>query len=608
MFKLLQINRTFVLFAIRCLRPFVKWIVGLFFATVGLALSYSLSPYALKKLLNFLVTNKVEDNIWGLGNSTIFYLLASLFPVIIFRIHNFIWVNFAPPLRCHITKLSMQYSISHPYDFYQAHPAADMANKIKEIGAIAPEMLKTVFDGLVCGVLALIIAMSTVWGVDYKFSLGLGTWVAVYVTGSIVIFKHAKKIGRQGIKLRSKILAKITEILENIRCVRVFTREEFEQEKLDEILNQYLVVDQEKERYAVKTLAFQGLSFIIYQGICLLWLIKGLRLGLMQAGDVALIVTINLSFVDFFRKVSRDFVIFADYMGTFQQSLKILIPPIPCENMPISQELASTQGQIIFEDVCFHYKGYPLLFKNESVVIASGEKVAIVGPSGSGKSTFLHLILRLYEVSQGKILIDRRNIADLTYHSLRKSIGIVPQTPALFCGTIKDNILYGRIEATDLEIIEAAKKAEIHEFISSLPSGYETVIDSLGFILSAGQRQRIAIARVFLKNSPILILDEAMSHLDTVTEGRIQESLMSFMQGKTSLIVTHRFTSLTSSVDKILVFDRGKIVETGKHAELLAQDGMYKRLWEKGLNKNEETLSFNTKDQNQGDLLTIQKT
>lgn len=607
MFKLLQIDKTIILFFIRCLRPFVKWVIGLFFVTFGLALSYSLGPYALKKLLNFLVADKGEDNIWRLETSIIFYLLASLFSVIIFRIHNFIWINLAPPFRSHITKLSLQYSMSHPYGFFQTHHSVDMANKIKEMVAIAPEMLKIIFDGVVCGFLALIIAMSTVKSIDYKFTLGLGFWVAIYVTGSFAIFKRAKKLGSHGIKLRSKILAKTAEILKNIRCVRLFAREEFEQEKLGVILNQYLVVDQDKERYAAKTLAFQGLSFIIYQTICLVWLMRGLKLRVMEAGDVALVLTINLSFVDFFRKVARDFVVFADYVGTVHQSLKILLPPNPCEDASVSQELTSTQGEIIFEDVCFNYKGHALLFKNESIIIAPGEKIAIVGPSGSGKSTFLHLILRLYEIPQGKILIDKRNITELTYHSLRKAIGVVPQTPALFCGTIKDNIRYGKIDATDLEIIEAAKKAEIHEFISSLPSGYETAIDSLGTVLSAGQCQRIAIARIFLKNAPILILDEAMTYLDTITEKRVEESLMSFMQGKTTLIATHRFTSLMLSADKILVFERGKSIEYGTHAELLTQDGTYKKLWESGLDKNGDAF-LNTKDQSQDVSLIIQKT
>lgn len=608
MFKLLQVDKTVILFVIRSLRPFVKWMTGLFFVTLGLALSYSFGPYALKKLLNFLMANKAEQNSWGLEASIIFYLLASLFTVIIFRIHNFMWINIAPPLRCHITKLCMQYSMSHSYDFFQTYPAVDMANKIKETVAIVPEMLKTIFDGLVCGFLTLIIAMSTVLSVDYKFSIGLGVWVAIYVIGSFAIFKRTKKLGGQGLKLRSSILAKIAEILDNIRCVRLFAREEFEKEKLGGVLNQYLVLDQEKERYAAMILAFQGFSFVVYQAICLLWLMKGLKRGVIEAGDVALIVTINLSFVDFFRKIARDLAVFADNWGIVHQSLKILLPMKPFENTSCSRQLTSIKGEIVFENVCFNYHGQDPLFKNESIFISPGEKVAIVGPSGSGKSTFLDLILRLHEISWGNIFIDKNHITEINFQSLRNSIGVIPQKPTLFCGTIKDNIRYGRIDATELEIIEAAKKAEIHEFISSLPYGYETVVDSLGVVLSAGQLQRIAIARFFLKNAPILILDEAMTYLDTFTERRIEKSLMSFMQGKTTLIATHRFTSLILSADKILVFERGKSIKCGKHAEHLAQEGIYKKLWESSLDKDRDDFIFSTSDQNQDGSLIIQKT
>ena len=203
----------------------------------------------------------------------------------------------------------------------------------------------------------------------------------------------------------------------------------------------------------------------------------------------------------------------------------------------------------------------------------------MVGYSGSGKSTFVNLILRLFEVTDGQILIDGQNIRDVTQDSLRSQIALIPQDPSLFHRTLMDNIRYGKIEATDNEVIEASKQAHAHEFIVKLPEGYDSLVGERGVKLSGGQRQRIAIARAILKNAPILILDEATSQLDSVTEIEIQQSLWELMQNKTSIVIAHRLSTLLH-MDRILVFNQGRIVEDGTHAELLVAGGLYKTLWD----------------------------
>ncbi len=202
-----------------------------------------------------------------------------------------------------------------------------------------------------------------------------------------------------------------------------------------------------------------------------------------------------------------------------------------------------------------------------------------MGYSGSGKSTFVSLILRLYEVTDGRILIDGHDIKDITEDSLRRNIALIPQDPSLFHRSIMDNIRYGRTDATDEEVIEAAKSSHAHEFISRLPEGYQSLVGERGVKLSGGQRQRIAIARAILKKAPILILDEATSQLDSVTESYIQESFGALMQGKTTIVIAHRLSTLLH-MDRILVFDKGKIVEDGTHHELLKSGGLYKTLWD----------------------------
>jgi len=599
MLRFFKLERNSTTFLGHCLKPFYGWITGLFFVVVSLAASSSLKPYALRVLINFFEKYSAEDSLLELNTTVIFYILASLFPVLIYRIHNFIWTNLAPPLRHYAFAIATQSVISKPYVFFQDHPAANLANDIKETVTTLPEFIKTVFDGFLCGFFTLVIATMTVGTINYKFALGLLSWVAIYVIGSIIILRRAKTLGNQGVQLRSKMLSKIVEIFENIKCIRLHDKERFEKNKLQQVLDSYLIIDQQKERCTVKAFALQGFSFIVYQIICLVWLIEGLKQQVFSLGDFALILTMNLTFVDYLRKVTLDIVNFAEIVGKLQQGLKTIVGIPTPEEVTEKQEITQIPGSISFNNVWFNYEGRPPLFKDKSININAGEKVAIVGHSGSGKSTFINLILRLYDVTSGSIFIHGKNIQDLAHPSLCSAISLVPQSPSLFQGTIMENIQYSRIEATESEIIEASKRAKLHDFILTLSEGYNTPIDSFGVKFSAGQRQRIAIARAFLKQSPILILDEAMSHLDTITEVHIQKSLLELMEGKTTIFITHRASTLLLAMDQMLIFDQGKIIERGTHDNLLVLGGVYKSLWddvESFVNHNTNTGKWRNND------------
>jgi ATP-binding cassette subfamily B protein len=269
---------------------------------------------------------------------------------------------------------------------------------------------------------------------------------------------------------------------------------------------------------------------------------------------------------------------FSKEVGNCRQALNIIVEPHEIQDHPNASDLLVTQGQIVFDKVQFQYQNTEPLFENKTVTILPGQKVGLVGHSGSGKTTFVNLILRLFDVSQGTILIDGQDIKKVTQQSLRKNIGMIPQDPSLFHRTLFENIQYGRFEATSDEVITAAKQANAHEFIMHLPKGYESLVGERGVKLSGGQRQRIAIARAFLKNAPILILDEATSQLDSVTEQNIQESLWQLMQNKTTIVIAHRLSTLLH-MDRILVFEKGRIIEDGTHQALLAQAGRYSSLW-----------------------------
>ncbi|WP_265450558.1 ABC transporter ATP-binding protein, partial [Clostridium sp. cpc1] len=242
-------------------------------------------------------------------------------------------------------------------------------------------------------------------------------------------------------------------------------------------------------------------------------------------------------------------------------------------------ELKDVSGDIKFNNVSFSYKnGKETILSNVNLNIESGKTIALVGPSGAGKTTLCHLIPRFYEIDDGEILIDGENIKNIKLASLRRNIGLVQQDVFLFTGTVKDNILYGNPYANDEEIIEAAKKASIHDFILNLPDGYDTYIGEKGVMLSGGQKQRISIARVFLKNPPILILDEATSALDNKTEIAIQKSLEELSEGRTTLVIAHRLSTIKNA-DEIIVLTNEGIEEKGDHNELLKKDGIYSKLY-----------------------------
>jgi ATP-binding cassette subfamily B protein len=350
---------------------------------------------------------------------------------------------------------------------------------------------------------------------------------------------------------------------------------------------------------------FLGILTSLYALAFLSALIFGYQKGIVSPGDFALVMMTNFNIINTLYQLShmlRDFI--ANWSAVDQAIALLETSEMTHSDKPNATALNYTHGQITFDQVKFHYKGTEPLFQNKSIEIKAGQKVGLVGYSGGGKSTFVNLILRLYDVTDGDILIDGQDIRDVTQDSLRASIAMIPQEPSLFHRSLMENIRYGRIDASDQEVVSAAKKDHVHEFISTLSQGYGLLVGERGVKLSGGQRQRIAIARAILKNAPILILDEATIQLDSVTESLIQESLLELMNSpieyhprengdldldfrlrgndknrKTVLVIAHRLSTLLH-MDRILVFDKSKIVEDGTHSELLAKAGLYKSLWD----------------------------
>lgn len=572
-FRLFHISKMESSFYLKILYPYRLLISGLFIVAICLALSHSLTPYCLKRLLNSLPNGLSVFDFKNSMINSVFYLMASLFLVLAYRMHNSIWVRLSPVLKHRIHKICMHYVTAQPYEYFEDHPSAKTANAIREIAAAFPELIRGIFDGFLGGTFSLLFAMTAVSNVSYRFSFGLLCWIIVYVMGSIIIIKRTKSLAQKGVEARSKISVKLIEILLNIKCIRFFTKESYEKGKFKRLLDEFLLIDKDKERITVKTFAFQGFSFLLYQTICIIWLLSSMKQGVASAGDFALILTINTTFADYFRRVAKALIGYADQLGTIEQALKMLFEHAILDNFSRavlnSQLPAITQGEIIFRNVHFFYKDHPPIFMGTNIEVKAGEKIAIIGESGGGKSTFINLIMRLYEINSGEIIIDQYNTKKMNLISLRSAINIIPQGLSLFSGTLMENILYGNQKATLKDAMLAAKKARIHDFIITLPEGYSTFIDISNLRLSMGQCQKISLARTFLKQSPILILDEALSHIDPASAKKIEQELLEFSDGKTTLFITHHLSDLiASAVDKIIFFSNGKIEDlSGKKVQ-----------------------------------------
>ena len=471
----------------------------------------------------------------------------------------------------HLQKLPFSYFDEHKTGVIMSRIVNDLMD-ISEFAHHGPEDL---FISLVTVVGAFIILCT----VNIPLTL-----ITFAVLPFLVLFIIKKRSAMTMAFRKNRIeIAEVNASLENsiagIRVSRAFTGEREEEKKFAENNQRYVTV---RERsYRVMAEFFSGTNFLTSLMNVVILAAGGycVSRGVLNVGDmVAYMLFINMfvnpikkliQFVEMFQNAITGYVRFQELMN---------VKPEQDEKGAI--ELKDVRGEIVFDDVTFHYDENKEVLSHISLTFPQGKMVAIVGPSGGGKTTLCHLIPRFYEISGGSILVDGHDIRDVTRASLRRQIGIVQQDVFLFTGTIFDNIAYGKLGASREEVYEAAKKANIHDYIMSLPEGYDTVVGERGVKLSGGQKQRISIARVFLKNPPILVLDEATSALDNVTENYIQDSLDELCKNRTTIVVAHRLSTIKNA-DEIIVMDRDGIEERGTHEELLARgNGIYKELYE----------------------------
>ena len=476
------------------------------------------------------------------------------------------------------------YVLKQSLNFFQNDFAGRIAQRIMQTGNSlrdsAVQAVDALWHVLIYAISALVLFAEAAW----RLMIPLLTWIAAYIAALCYFVPRVKERSVVSSDARSKLMGRIVDGYTNITTLKLFAHTNFEQQYAREAIAEQTEKSQLAGRVVtsmdVVITTMNGLLIVGTTGLALwLW-----TQSLISVGAIALATGLVIRIVNMSGWIMWVVNGIFENIGMVQDGLQTIAQPISVTDREPAPRLEVTRGEVRFEHVAFHYGKKSGIISDLNLVIKPGEKIGLIGPSGAGKSTLVNLLLRLYDVQGGQILIDGQNIAHVAQESLRERIGMITQDTSLLHRSIRDNLLYGKPDATDAELWEAAHKARADEFIPLLSdaegrTGFDAHVGERGVKLSGGQRQRIAIARVLLKDAPILIMDEATSALDSEVEAAIQESLETLMQGKTVIAIAHRLSTI-ARMDRLVVLENGQIAESGSHAQLLAHGGLYARLWQ----------------------------
>jgi ATP-binding cassette subfamily B protein len=542
-----------------------------------------LLPYAVSRIVKTVATGPADAPSLALALIEPFLLLfigLSLGEVLFGRLAGAVQIRLGPRQRQQVVRSIYHYLQHHSHRYLTSNFAGALAHRISETALGVTQTLWSLMTEFWPIAIVLIVSIALLFNAHAWLGAFVLVWAVLFIAASYLLARRCRPYALRAAAARSETTGTIVDSVTNLGSARLFARLGFERGLLERQLGKELHAIRLSNGYAERVRIFQFLAAAVLK-IGLLWF--ALRLwaeGQIDVGALVLTVSLSLLIINEARNLSRRFLEFFEYIGNVANGVQTIVQAHELVDAPDAQALTLTRGRIVFEHVVFGYTPERPVFKGLDVAIEHGERVGLVGLSGSGKSTFVSLVLRLHDPQGGRITIDGHDIRAMTQDALHAQIGLIPQDPSLFHRSLMDNIRYGRVEASDEEVIAAARKAQAHDFIEQIPEGYRSMVGERGVKLSGGQRQRVAIARVILKDAPILILDEATSALDSITERAIQATLDRAMHGKTVIVVAHRLSTI-AHLDRILVFDEGRIVEDGPHARLLAERGAYWQLWSK---------------------------
>jgi ATP-binding cassette subfamily B multidrug efflux pump len=567
-----------------CTQGLRKFILGMTLFTAMIGGFEALLFAAMGKVVDWL--SKTSPSIlWNTQKDHLLLLagLLLLSPILIavqsLIKHQTLAGNFPMRLRWNFHRLMLSQSMS----FYQDEFAGRVAAKVMQTALAVRDIWFIVADILVFVVIYFVTMVAVVGHFNAMVILPFLAWVILYITSLSYFVPRLAKVSQQQADARSLMTGRITDAYTNISTVKLFSHAGREASYAQSAMKEFLGKVHAQMRYVtgveIMNHVLNMLLIIATSGVALwLWMH-----GQMSVGGVAAVTAMALRLNGISHWVMWEMTSLYEQIGTAQDGVNTLSMTHQITDVVDAKPLVVSAGDINFEQVSFAYGLQNTVLQALNLNIKSGEKVGLVGRSGVGKSTIVNLLLRFYDVEKGRVLIDGQDIRHVTQNSLRSQIGMVTQDTSLLHRSVRDNILYGRPNATDDEMISAAKRAEAHDFILMLKDAkgriaYDAHVGERGVKLSGGQRQRIAIARVMLKDAPILMLDEATSALDSEVEQAIQASLYNLMQGKTVVAIAHRLSTI-AAMDRLIVLDEGKIVEEGNHQALLKLGGLYATLW-----------------------------
>jgi ATP-binding cassette subfamily B protein len=473
---------------------------------------------------------------------------------------------------------AFDYLIGHSYHFFISQFSGTLTRRVSKFASSFEIMVDGIMLQFFPTAVFTVGAVTILFIRNHILGIALGIWVICFISFQLFVARLRQPLRVARSEADSKMVGTLSDSISNQNTVALFSGNTHEHTIFSGVVEIWRKAtmrswNADELVWSIQGVLMVGINIGLLYGAIIYW-----QRGLITIGDFILIQSYLLGLFSQLMGINREVRRFYDAFADAVEMTKILKTSHGIQDIARAPELKIKNCEIVFKNVDFSFYEEKSILQNFNLTVKGGEKLAFVGPSGAGKTTVTKLLLRLYDIIGGSIEIDGQNIAKITQESLRNAISFVPQEPILFHRTLMENIRYGRRDASDEEVILAAKKSHCHEFISTLPENYQTYVGERGVRLSGGERQRIAIARAILKNAPILVLDEATSSLDSESEMLIQEALQILMQGKTVIVIAHRLSTIMK-MDRIVVIEDGKIVAEGTHNELLKQRGLYEKLW-----------------------------
>ena len=560
------------------MKPYKWHYMVMFMATIASSFYAPATYYAIKLIIDIIAGGSFtyEDLIFPI----VLFVVANLVNELFWRLSNIAQWRSEPYVQKDIILRTYNYVQHHSYKFFQNNFVGSLTTKMKDISGGYLSFREAVHYGGVKHLMSIISALTALLFIRSSIGIFILIWGSIICGLMYVFSKKLLKFSSHISRSKQKFMGLISDRLSNILSVMAFSAYKQENRALTTDVDKNVIPKEvELLKYDTLTSTTQGLLYIFMLTLTLFILIKYRKEGLITVGDFTFVLSIVFYLIENIWYLINHLQAFTLKMGDLHSALEVIKEKHEFKDDPDAKNVRIIRPSIEFRNAYFSYKTRKM-FQNFNLNIRAGERVGIVGYSGGGKSTMINLILKYFHLDKGEILIDGIPISKITKTSLRNHISIIPQDIMLFHDTLLHNIKYSKLSATKQQVMEAAEKAHIHEYIMTLPQGYDTLVGERGVKISVGQRQRIAIARAVLKNSPILILDEATSSLDSKTEKHIQQSIDELLDSnnKTVIAIAHRLSTIRH-MDRIVVMDDGKIVEEGNHSSLLKKKGIYDDLW-----------------------------